>query len=225
VTEARLPVPSSRPGLFIVLEGGEGAGKTTQAQRLGAWMTELGVPFTAAREPGGTQVGEAIRDLLLERKALRMPAETELLLMLAARAAFVREVVRPALDRGRVMLADRFEYSTFVYQGIARGLGVDRAREMNRFATGGLSPDLVIVLDVPTDEGLERRRREGKGDDRIEAEGGAFMERVRAGYRELCGGDPKAELVRATGNPDEVHAAIRSLLMDRFPEPFGRAEG
>jgi dTMP kinase len=145
--------------------------------------------------------------------------------MLAARAAFVREVVRPALDRGRVMLADRFEYSTFVYQGIARGLGVDRAREMNRFATGGLSPDLVIVLDVPTDEGLERRRREGKGDDRIEAEGGAFMERVRAGYRELCGGDPKAELVRATGNPDEVHAAIRSLLMDRFPEPFGRAEG
>ncbi len=221
----RKELPSSRRGYFIVLEGGEGTGKSTQLRRLAAWLAERGVPHCVAREPGGTPVGEGIRDLLLERKALRMPAETELLLMLAARAAFVREVVEPALDRGEVMLSDRFETSTFVYQGIARGLGLDRTRMLNRFATGGLEPDIVLVLDLPVDEGIARRRREGRGEDRIEAEGSAFLERVRDGYREVAISDPRAVLVDGAGELDEVQGRILELLGRRFPELFGAGEG
>ena len=163
--------------------------------------------------------------MLLDQRGLAIPAETELLLMLAARAAFVREVVTPALEAGVVMIADRFEYSTFVYQGMARDLGVDVVRQLNSFATGGVSPDLTVVLDLPADEGLERQRQEGKEQDRIEGEGAGFLERVRMGYRELAERDPRAEIVEGGGEPGEVLGAIVRLLRTRFPEPFARATG
>jgi dTMP kinase len=212
-------------GLFLVLEGGEGVGKTTQARLLARWLKEAGVPHTLSREPGGTPVGEAIRRVLLEERELEMPAETELLLMLAARAAFVREVVRPALERGEVVVADRFEYSTFVYQGVARGIGIERTRELNAFAAGGTAPDLVLVLDVPADEGRDRQRRVGKEADRIEGEGTEFLERVHRAYRALAAADPNAELVPAAADVEEVHGAVLRILAHRFPEPFGPAEG
>jgi dTMP kinase len=205
---------------FIVLEGVEGSGKSTQIRLLDAWLESLGTEHVRAREPGGTRVGEEIREVLLHGDHESMPAETELLLMLAARAAFVREVVRPALEAGRTVLADRFDFSTFAYQGYGRGLDLETVRVLNRFATGGLVPDLVVVLDLPPAEGRRRQAREGKTLDRIERAGEGFMERVREGYRELAESEGNARMVDARGTPEEVHARLRALLESSFPETF-----
>lgn len=205
---------------FIVLEGVEGSGKSTQIRLLDAWLESLGHDHVRAREPGGTRVGEAIRHVLLHGEGEEIPAETELLLMLAARAAFVREVVRPALEAGRTVLADRFDFSTFAYQGHGRGLPLDRVRELNSFATGGLVPDLVVVLDLPPEVGRERQAREGKTLDRIERAGAGFMERVREGYRSLAVSEGNARMIDARGTPEEVHARLRALLESSFPETF-----
>lgn len=207
-------------GLFIVLEGGEGVGKTTQVALLAEWMRQAGVPHVAAREPGGTPVGEAIREVVLGRRDLDMPAETELLLILAARAAFVRDVVRPALDEGKVVLADRFALSTLAYQGYGRGLDLERVRDGIDFATGGLRPDLYVLLDLPVDAGEARQRKAGSDPDRIERAGSAFMERVRAGYLELGAREPGVVTLSAEGTLEEVHRRIRDALVARYPETF-----
>jgi dTMP kinase len=207
-------------GRFIVLEGVEGAGKTTQARLLSAWLDAASVPHVVAREPGGTEVGEAIRGVLLDRRELDVPAETELLLMLAARAAFVRGVVEPALAEGKVVLADRFDWSTFAYQGYGRGLDLDDVRRLNAFATGDVAADLYVVLDLPVVEGAARQARQGKDHDRIEREGAAFLERVRHGYRVLCAAEGPALVVDAQGAPGDVHARVRRGLHGAFPETF-----
>ena len=142
---------------FVVLEGIEGAGKSTQAQMLSEWMQELGVDHNLAREPGGTPVGEAIREVVLNRRDLDPPPESELFMILAARAAYLRDVVRPTLEAGRVMLSDRYSMSTFAYQGYGRGLDLDAIIAANALATGGLEPDVVFVLDIPVAEGLGRQ--------------------------------------------------------------------
>lgn len=209
----------SRPR-FIVLEGVEGSGKSTQIRLLSAWLEGAGIPHTSAREPGGTAVGEAIRQLLLDRDELHIPPETELLLMLAARAAFVRQVVQPALERGETVLADRFDFSTFAYQGHGRGLDMDTVQRLNAFARGAVEPDLYIVLDLPAKEGTERQAREGKTLDRIERAGSGFLERVREGYRQLAESEGRARVVDARGTPEEVHARLRALLEGGFPETF-----
>lgn len=208
-----------------MLEGVEGSGKTTQARLLGSWLEDRGVPCRTAREPGGTPVGEAIRDVLLHSHELDIPPETELLLMLAARSAFVTDVVRPALERGEIMVADRFELSTFAYQGEARGLGLERVRALNAFATGGLKPDLTVVIDVSVAEGRARQLASGKADDRIEREGDAFLEAVGAAYRELPRGDPSVVVVDGSPSEMEVQRRIRELLTSRFPEPFRGRRG
>jgi dTMP kinase len=205
---------------FIVLEGGEGVGKSTQAALLSAWMREAGVDHVLTREPGGTAVGEAIRELVLGRADLEMPAETELLLILAARAAFVREVVRPALEAGRVVVADRFSLSTLAYQGYGRGLDLEAVRAGIEIATGGLVPDLYVVLDLSVSEGAERRRHGGAEPDRIEREGDAFLGRVREGYLSLAESEPGVALLSAGGSPEAVHERIRAVLEARFPETF-----
>ncbi|MDZ7780296.1 MAG: dTMP kinase [Gemmatimonadota bacterium] len=207
-------------GLFIVLEGGEGAGKTTQVALLSGWMREAGVDHVAAREPGGTPVGEAIREVVLARADLDVPVETELLLILAARAAFVRDVVRPALEEGKVVLADRFALSTLAYQGYGRGLDLATVRSGIDFATGGLRPDLYIVLDLPVPDGTARQRRAGGDPDRIERAGDGFLERVRQGYLELAGVERDVATVAASGTAEEVHRRLRGLLHERFPETF-----
>ncbi|MEX0935617.1 MAG: dTMP kinase [Gemmatimonadota bacterium] len=212
-------------GLFLVLEGVEGAGKSTQARLLVDWMEEVGIPHRLAREPGGTAVGEAIREVLLDPRGADMPAETELLLMLSARAAFVRTIVRPTLADGRVMLADRFELSTFAYQGVGRELGVEQVRELNEFATGGLHPDLTVVLSLPANTGRARQLSSGKYSDRIEAAGAGFHDRVGAAYAELAAEEERMAVVDATDRPEEVHRRIRELLESRFPEPFATARG
>jgi dTMP kinase len=216
------PDAPTRRGLFIVLEGVEGAGKTTQLARLGRWLEDAGVSVRRGREPGGTELGEAVRGVLLDRAELDMAPESELLLMLAARSAFVREVVRPALASGVVMLADRFETSTFAYQGFGRGLPLDEVRRLNTFATGGLRPDRVVILDLPPGEGRARQHRGGKDADRIEGGGEAFHDRVARGYRELGTSDPAAVLVDARGDEGTVHRriieALAPLLQSSCPE-------
>ena len=207
-------------GRFIVLEGGDGVGKTTQAALLSSWFTAVGLPHVSTREPGGTPVGEAIRELVLGRSDLDMPSESELLLILAARAAFVRDVVRPALAEGKLVLADRFSLSTLAYQGFGRGLDLDRVREGIRIATGGLEPDLCIVLDLPVDESQRRQDRDGGEADRIEREGEGFRGAVRDGYLALAESEPGVEVVSARGLPEEVHARIRDRLVARFPTTF-----
>jgi len=208
-----------RDGLFIVLEGVEGAGKSTQARLLADWFQNLGLAHTLAREPGGTPVGEAIRRVVLDRGDLVMPPETELFLILGARAAFTREVVRPALGEGQVVLADRFDLSTFAYQGYGRGLELEPVKRANEMATGGLRPDLYLVLDLPVDVGLERKGGVEAG-DRIEREGVSFLERVREGYRALAEADPTIRLISADADVVEVQRCLRRTLGEEFPETF-----
>ncbi len=208
---------------FIVLEGGDGAGKTTQVALLRAWFDAVGLPCVTTREPGGTPVGEAIREVVLGREDLDMPDEAELFLILAARAAFVRDVVRPALARGDTVLADRFSLSTLAYQGFGRGLDLARVREAIDFATGGLEPDLYVVLDVPVEEGEARQRSEGARVDRIEAAGGDFRRTVRDAYLELARSLPNVEVVDGRGAPEEVHRRIRGCLAARFPGTFAES--
>ena len=207
-------------GRFLVLEGVEGAGKTTQVRLLAEWLESCGVSFTLAREPGGTEAGEAIRNVVQERIELSVPPTTELLLYLAARSAFVREIALPALDRGELLIADRFSMSTYAYQGYGRGLDLDEIRKLDQFATGGLVPDLYVVLDLPVEEGRARQRAEGKEEDRLEASGETFLRAVHRGYQELVESDIRAELVDALGTPDEVHQRVRRILQRELPEAF-----
>ncbi len=211
-------------GRLVALEGVEGAGKTTQADLLTQWLVDLGIPFTAAREPGGTEVGEAIREIVQDRPELAVPAETELLLYLGSRAAFVREIVRPAMDRGELVVADRYSMSTFAYQGYGRGLDLERVRELDSFATGGLRPDVYLIFDLPAEAGLARQRYGQAGGDRIEREGDAFLGTVREGYLELARSEPGAHVIDASGDATAVHMRVRDILIEALPETFS-AEG
>lgn len=170
------------------------------------------------REPGGTEAGERIRSVVLAPE-LEVAAETELLLLLAARAEFVRRRVEPALARGEVVLADRYELSTFAYQGMARGLGLERVRSLNRFATGGRRPDATLVLLVDPEEG--RRRRGDRPADRMEREDDAFHAEVARAYERLAREEPGAVAVDGSGSPDEVERRIVERLADRWPSVFG----
>jgi dTMP kinase len=208
-----------KKGLFLVLEGVEGSGKSTQNRLLQDWLEGQGLPHTMAREPGGTPVGEAIRRIVLDKGELDMPAETELFLMLGARAAFTRDVVLPALRKGHIVVADRYDLSTFAYQGYGRGLDLDQVRMANRMATGGLEPDCYLILDLPVEAGMDRKGGP-QGGDRIEREGLQFLSRVRDGYRALAESMENARLIPAQGSPQEVGASIREALMGDFPETF-----
>ena len=211
-------------GRFVVLEGLDGVGKTTQVALLGAWLDAVGVPHRAAREPGGTPVGEAIREVALGRTELDVPPESELLLILAARAAVVRDVIRPALAEGRVVVADRYVLSTLAYQVRGRGLDEEAVRRANELATGGLAPDLSVVLDLPLEASIERTSRGGGRPDRIEREGQGFRRTVREAYLGLAESEPGVEVLSALGTPEEVHGRVRDLLQARFPQTF-RAAG
>lgn len=210
--------------MFIVLEGVEGSGKSTQARLLGEWLAVRSLPHVVTREPGGTQVGEQIRNALLHGGD-DVPARTELLLMLAARAAFVDGVVRPALERGEIVVADRYELSSFAYQGYGRGLPLEEVRRANAFATGGLAPDLTVVLEVPPEAGAARRQAAGHAADRIERAGAAFHQRVARAYRLLSESERNIQVVAGAADVDAVHRSITRILEERFPETFPPAAG
>lgn len=204
-----------------MFEGVEGAGKSTHLRLLAERLRRKGIPHCVVREPGGTPAGERIRRVVLD-PVLDICAEAELLLMLAARAEFVRRLVRPALARGEVVLADRYELSTFAYQGIARGLGLDTVRRLNAFATGGLEPDAVILLAVEPEAG--RRRKRGAA-DRIEREPDEFFLRVAAAYRELAERVPGIITVDGDLAVPDVQERILQELARRWPETFDLESG
>jgi dTMP kinase len=210
-------------GVFIAIEGPEGAGKSTQVALLEEWLRGRGLDPLVTREPGGTPVAEEVRRVLLESD--RLSARTELLLMLASRSTLVEEVIRPALESGRVVVTDRFHLSTLAYQGHGRELPYEDVVRMNRFATGGLEPDLTVLLDVEPAVGASRRTGRGTGPDRIERAGAAFHRRVLEAYRELAVGDERIERLDASPPADEIHRDIVGLLERRFGETFGESEG
>lgn len=198
----------------------EGSGKTTQVRLLADFLRGRGLPVVVAREPGSTPLGERVRETVLADLELGVPARSELFLMLAARAAFVEQVVGPALEEGRVVIADRFELSTLAYQGCGRGLPLEEVRACNRFATGGVAPDATLFLDLDAEEGAHRQERAGKARDRLELEDPEFHARVAAGYRELAGTVEGLVRIEARGTEEEVGERIRSALARRFPETF-----
>jgi len=174
------------PGWFVVIEGPEGSGKSTRAAAVGARLAAAGVDMVPVREPGGTPVAEAARRAMLEGGHDVAPL-AELFLILAARADLVAAVIRPALAAGKMVLADRFDLSTLAYQVAGRGLDEDTVRQANAAATGGLGPDLTLVLDLPPGQGLDRQRAAGKRQDRLDLEDPAFHARVDARYRATDG--------------------------------------
>ncbi len=182
-------------GWFVTFEGPEGAGKSTQIRLLADHLRSQGQSVVATREPGGTAIGEQIRSILLSRDSGAMAPETEALLHTAARAQHVVEVIRPALDRVDVVLCDRFVESTLAYQGGGRGLPIDQLRELQQLATGGLAPDLKVLLDLDVDVGLGRRRREIGSANRMDDEELAFHRRVRDAYRTMAVEDPAGWVV------------------------------
>ena len=174
-------------GLFITFEGIDGCGKTTQVTALKNSLEAKGTKVIVIREPGATLIGEKIRSILLDKANYGMSSETEVLLYEAARAQIVNEVIRPALHAGDVVICDRFYDSSVAYQGYARGLPLESIDFLNRFATGGLEPDLTFLLDLPAEAAWERMNGREGAHDRLEIEGLGFMEKVRAGYLELAG--------------------------------------
>ncbi len=197
---------------FIALEGIDGSGKSTQAERLAAALTERGVAVTATREPGGTPLGERVRALLLEGEPGRMSPVAEVHLFAAARAQLVHEVIRPALEDGRWVVSDRFLDSSLAYQGLARGLGLDVVLDANRSAVEDCLPDLTLVIDMAPSATAGRRRDRP---DRIEAEGETFLERVAEGYREVAARFPdRVVLVSGEGGIDDVHARVMATVAD-----------
>jgi dTMP kinase len=194
-------------GAFIVLEGPDGAGKTTQARRLVEGLERRGLPSELVREPGGTPIGEKIRAILLDPANEPMDARTELLLYMASRAQLCREKIQPALERGRIVVADRFLASSVVYQGLVGGLGAEEVLATGLLATGGLKPDITVILDVDAERATARVAKRAPR-DRLEQKDADYHRRVFAGYRAYVKLDPNAVLVPATGGEDEVGGRV-----------------
>jgi dTMP kinase len=209
-------------GLFVAFEGVEGAGKSTQLALLRRDLEARGHEVLGTREPGGTPIGERIRAILLDPAAAELHPRSEALLFAAARAQLVEQVIRPALGRGMVVLCDRYLDSSLAYQAAARGLGREPVETVNRWATGGLLPDLVVVLDLDPAEGARRRagaagRSGDVGPDRIEAQDAAFHHAVARAFRELAaaGGDRYA-LIDAAGPAHQVAERVRAAVLARL---------
>jgi len=211
---------------FITFEGSEGSGKSTQADRLAARLKRCGVSYVLTREPGGTPIGESIRELLqFAPHTSNMAPETELLLFVASRSQLVREVVKPALERGMCVIADRFSDSTTVYQGAARKLDRKMIQRSNEFAVGDCIPDITFVLDVDAATAESRMQREPRKPDRMEQQPEEFYERVREGYRELAAHEPeRIVLINGGGDPDEIESEIWQMVSSRFPVLMGTLE-
>lgn len=205
------------PGWFVTLEGGEGSGKSTQLARLTERLRASGREVLVTREPGGTPLAEGIRALLMD-PALRPSAMTEALLMEASRAELVETVVRPALAAGQVVVCDRYADSTLAYQGAGRGLDRGLLEALNRAATGGLTPDLTLLFDLPAETGLSRRALAPGSTNRIDREPGDFHARVRDAFLAMAAAEPSRWVVLdASAPPDEVAERVWAEVSRRLP--------
>lgn len=207
-------------GFFLTLEGPDGGGKSLQAARLVERLRQRGVPVVFTREPGGTPVGEEVRRLILD-PGNDLADQTEVLLYAASRAENVEQVIRPALAEGKVVVGERFVDSSLAYQGYALGGGVEAVRQVNAFATGGLTPDLTLLLDVTPEVGLTRvgKRGEGETGDRIEQRKLDYHRRVREFYLRLAKEEPgRIRVIPTDGRtPEEVEADLWAAVAERFP--------
>lgn len=214
-----MPTKPKSAGTLISFEGSEGSGKSTQITRLADRLQQAGREVVATREPGGTEIGEQIRNIIVHNsKGDEMCPETELLLFTAARAQVVREVIAPALKRGAIVLSDRFLDSSTVYQGIARNLAPGPVSEINRFAVGNVMPDLTIVIDVPTEVSLQRvRQRASDLPDRMERENINFYKKVREGYLLLAKEWPdRVVVLDGTQTPAALEKKIWTVVQKRL---------
>lgn len=203
----------SKKGFFITLEGPEGSGKSTQSKLLANVLIGKGFEVVVTAEPGGDPVAQEIRTILLHSKDAIVP-EAELLLYLASRAQHVQHIVRPALESGAIVISDRYADSSFAYQGYARGIDLDALRRLNDFATGGLVPDLTLLLDIPVEFGLERQQDK----NRFEAESVEFHQKVRNGFHELAKMEPERwVIIDAQGTVDSVLDKILRAVEERLP--------
>jgi dTMP kinase len=204
-------------GRFITFEGIDGCGKTTQFRLLAQWLRENGKDVTETVEPGGTKIGQQIRKILLDPASAEIQPRTELLLYFASRAQNVEQVIRPALDRGSIVLCDRFTDSTLVYQGCGRGLDTAIVRDLDRIACGGVKPDVTVLIDIDLETSLHRARRRnertGPAESRIDEEDAAFHERVRKGYLALAEAE-RDRIVKIDGRAGigEVAKRVREAI-------------
>lgn len=196
-------------GLFIALEGGEGAGKSTHSKRLAEYLESLGHEVVLTREPGGTPTAEKIRNVLLDPAITDMPDQTEALLFAAARADHAANLIRPALKRGATVICDRYIDSSVAYQGASRGLGIEKIRELSLWATDNLIPDFTIYLDVPHEDGEQRM----DGTDRMEIQSRDFHEQVHQAFRDIAATSKHPNVViDATAPKDDVAAQVRAAI-------------
>ena len=210
------PSQPDAPPRFLVLDGIDGAGKSSQLTALVEWLQSTGRRVVTCRDPGSTAAGDAIRGILLDRHEIQLAPTAEMLLYMAARAQLVAEVIRPALERGDWVVSDRYLLANIVYQGHAGGLDPETIRGIGRVATGGVMPDLVLVLDVDLETASRRLTRPL---DKLENRGDDYRARLRAGFRAEAERDPtRIAIVDATAGVDEVTARIRRVIGERFPE-------
>lgn len=196
--------------MFIVFEGLDGAGKSTQIKKLEAWLIDQGCDVLVTREPGGCQISEQIREIILDPLNTQMQPMTECYLYAAARAQLVRQVIKPAISSGKIVLCDRFLASSLAYQGFARGLGEDTVMAVNKIAVDGVYPDLTVFFDMPFDE-----QRVGEDKDRMESSGDAFFAKVYQGYKNLY---HTGFVVDARQSIDEIAEQIQSYVKDKLDE-------
>ena len=200
--------------MFITLEGPDGSGKTLQIHLLEEFLTTKGYKVFCGREPGDTFIGEQIRQVLMDHQNKNMNPRTETLLFCAARAQLVQEVLKPHLERGDIVLLDRYADSTMAYQGYGHQFDLDLIRSLLHFATGGLRPDLTFLLDVDPQTGLERRQKGGGEWNRMDAYVLQYHQRVRQGYLEMAQADPQRwKIVDASRQPDVVQSDLREILL------------
>ncbi|MBK5210871.1 MAG: dTMP kinase [Coriobacteriia bacterium] len=210
---------NSRRGRFITFEGGDGVGKSSQIYALKRHFEMRGIECEVVREPGGSKVSEAIRDILLNPDNTDLADKTELFLYEAARAQVVEEIIEPALSRGVTVLCDRFFDSTTAYQGFGRGLDLEMIERLNSAACGEVIPDRTLMLDIDVETGLERARRASGAQDRLENENREFHERVRKGFLAIAAADPqRVRVIKADGGVVNVFAEVVEQLKDIFPE-------
>lgn len=200
-------------GLFITFEGIDLCGKSTQAEKLVAYLAEQGFDIITSREPGGPPISEKIREILLDPQNRTMTSLTELLLYEAGRAQHTEELIRPALKAGKWVISDRYGDASFAYQGYGRKLGPELVRQLNQLATGGLVPDLTIVLDLPPEAAARRPQGKGWKADRLEREKVDFHRRVREGYLQLAEEEPqRVEIIDGQGTVEEIQRRVRAAV-------------
>jgi len=203
--------------MFITVEGPEGSGKSSQLPALAEFLRQQGHAVSTTREPGGTEIGNQVRAVLMSLQNTAMNARTEALLFCAARAQLVEQVIRPRLAAGEIVLSDRYADSTLAYQGYGRGCDLGQLRCLLDFATGGLWPDLTLLMDVPVEEGLRRKRSGGGEWNRLDAWEVALHQRIRQGFLEIAQADPERWIIVDAGqSPEMVQLALRQAVLSRL---------